>query len=61
MRNVEDIERALGVTSPISASWVDVSSGAARPRVRVVINTVGPFWKWGTNVVQLVSLSFLRL
>ncbi|KAI0697402.1 Saccharopine dehydrogenase-domain-containing protein [Cerioporus squamosus] len=56
----EDLKKSLGLDDTVVVVQVDVadyaSVEAAVREVRVVINTVGPYWLWGDNVVRACAV-----
>ncbi|RPD57921.1 hypothetical protein L226DRAFT_538874 [Lentinus tigrinus ALCF2SS1-7] len=52
----EELKKSLGIDDSVSIVQVDVNSyedvEAAVKDTKVVINVVGPYWLWGTNVVR---------
>ena len=57
---LEKIVAELQLKDTVTLVDVDVSSrpslDAAIKRARIVINTVGPYWTWGTSVVETCVL-----
>lgn len=60
---LEELVAELSLDPSIPLVVVDVMKfetvEAAVKDTRVVINTVGPFWRWGTPVVRFVLLNRL--
>ena len=52
----EALKRSLGLDDSVQLVQVDVTRyedvEAAVKEAKVVINAVGPYWRWGTNVVR---------
>ena len=62
-QKVTELRKELQLDDTVKSFYADVLNGREVEEVvrqaKVIINTVGPFWRWGTLVVKFVASVFL--